>query len=494
MMNNQATTTRIDPIGTHTKPPSAAIKRLLPWLVAVAYFMESLDTTILSTAVPVIARAMGVAPLSMKAVLASYTLSLAIFIPVSGWMADRFGTRQVFACAIALFTSASFLCGISDNVYLLVACRVLQGCGGAMMVPVGRLTLVRTFDKSEIVRVLSFVTIPGWIGPILGPVVGGFIVAHLHWGYIFFVNLPIGILGLILVLLYLPDYREKEKKPFDIAGFILFGSGIALLSYVLEIFGEHIVTPGETVALLAVSLALIGAYGVHSLRTSSTLLDLSLFHIRTFSVSVMGSFFSRLGVGGVPFLLPLLYQLALGFTPMQSGLLIMPQAVAGIIAKFALPGLLERFGYRKVLMANTVLMGLLLMLFATVGPGTPVWVIVVQASCYGACTSLQYTTMNTMAYADIDEQKLSSAGSIASTAQELSISFGIAAAGLITAMFIPDHVSAQSSMMMSLGLHEAFLVLGGLTILSTLIFSKLKDEDGANIVHGQQVQMRRGYR
>src|ERR1700730_1627933 len=209
MMNNQSTPPRIDPIGPHTKPPSAAIKRLLPWLVAVAYFMESLDTTVLNTAVPVIARAMGVAPLSMKAVLASYTLSLAIFIPVSGWMADRFGTRQVFGCAIGLFTSASFLCGISDNVYLLVACRVLQGCGGAMMVPVGRLTLVRTFDKSEIVRVLSFVTIPGWIGPILGPVVGGFIVAHLHWGYIFFVNLPIGILGLILVLLYLPDYPEK---------------------------------------------------------------------------------------------------------------------------------------------------------------------------------------------------------------------------------------------------------------------------------------------
>jgi MFS family permease len=302
---------------------------------------------------------------------------------------------------------------------------------------------------------------------------------------------PIGILGLILVLLYLPDYREEEHKRFDIAGFILFGSGIAILSYVLEIFGERILTAGETLTLLAVSLGLLAAYGVHSLRTSSPLLDLSLFHIRTFSVSVMGSFFSRLGVGGVPFLLPLLYQLTLGFTPMQSGLLIMPQAIAGIIAKLALPRLLDQLGYRNLLMANTILMGLLLMLFATVGPGTPVWLIVAQASCYGACTSLQYTTMNTMAYADIPEHKLSNATSIASTAQELSISFGIAAAGLITAMLIPDHVLAESSNMMRVGIHQAFLVLGGLTMLSTLIFSKLKDEDGANVIQRKQIQTRR---
>src|SRR6202046_3608506 len=221
-----------------TPQPAVASKRLLPWLVAVAFFMESLDTTILNTAVPTISAALHVAPLSMKSVLASYTLSLALFIPISGWMADRFGTRRVFASAIGVFMLGSFLCGISSNIHALVACRILQGCGGSMMVPVGRLTVVRTFAKSELVRAMSFVAIPALIGPMLGPIAGGLIVGYLHWRVIFFVNVPIGLAGLILVFLHLPDYREKWN-PLDIIGLILFGSGIALLSYVLEVFGEH---------------------------------------------------------------------------------------------------------------------------------------------------------------------------------------------------------------------------------------------------------------
>ena len=214
-------------------------KRLLPWLVAVAFFMESLDTTILNTAVPAIAEALKVAPLSMKSVLASYTLSLAVFIPISGWMADRFGTRRVFASAIGLFTLGSFLCGISSSIHILVGCRILQGCGGAMMVPVGRLTLVETFAKSELVRTMSFVAIPALIGPMLGPLAGGLIVGFFHWRMIFFVNIPIGLTGLYLVYRYLPDYRREKSNPLDLAGLLLFGSGIGLLSYVLEVFGEH---------------------------------------------------------------------------------------------------------------------------------------------------------------------------------------------------------------------------------------------------------------
>src|SRR6267378_938601 len=210
---------------------SESVKRLLPWLVAVAFFMESLDTTILNTAVPAIAKALSVVPLSMKAVLSSYTLSLAMFIPISGWMADRFGTRRVFSSAIGFFTLGSFFCGISSNIHGLVACRILQGFGGAMMVPVGRLTLVRTFPKSELIRAMSFVAIPGLIGPMLGPIVGGLIVSYLHWRVIFFVNLPIGLLGLYLVYRHLPDYREENSRPLDSIGLILFGCGIALLSY-----------------------------------------------------------------------------------------------------------------------------------------------------------------------------------------------------------------------------------------------------------------------
>jgi EmrB/QacA subfamily drug resistance transporter len=289
----------------------------VPWLIAVAFFMESLDTTILNTAVPTIAAALHVAPLSMKSVLASYTLSLAVFIPISGWMADRFGTRRVFASAIGIFTLGSFLCGISSNLHVLVACRILQGCGGSMMVPVGRLTVVRTFAKSELVRAMSFVAIPGLIGPMLGPIAGGLIVGYFHWRLIFFVNVPIGLAGLFMVYLHLPDYRE-HTHPLDVAGLILFGSGVALLSYVLEVFGEHTLSIREILGLLAVSILLLAGYAFHATKTAYPMLNLILFRLRTFRAAVSGSFLTRLGIGGIPFLFPLLYQVGLGFTPIQS--------------------------------------------------------------------------------------------------------------------------------------------------------------------------------
>jgi EmrB/QacA subfamily drug resistance transporter len=469
-------------------PPALDVKRLLPWLVAVAFFMESLDTTILNTAVPVISKALGVTVLSMKSVLASYTLSLAVFIPISGWMSDRFGTRRVFASAIGLFTLGSFLCGLTSNIHLLVACRILQGLGGAMMVPVGRLTLVRTFPKSELVRAMSFVAIPGLIGPMLGPLAGGLIVGYFPWRAIFFLNIPIGIAGLILVYLRLPDYRAATTKPLDLLGLILFGSGIALLSYVLEIFGEHTLSMGEILGLLAISLALIFGYGLHALRTPYPLLQLGLFKIRTFAAAVSGSFFTRLGIGGVPFLLPLLYQLGLGLTPIQSGLLIMPQAAAAMSTKFLMPKILDRFGYRTVLISNTVVLGLLLMLFATIRLGTPIWLIVVQAFSYGALTSTQYTAMNTLVYADVPETGASNASSMASTFQQLSISFGVAAAGLTTVFFVPDRLRGDSGAMTS-GLHQAFLALGAFTILSTIVFARLKPTDGADETHQKDIHL-----
>jgi EmrB/QacA subfamily drug resistance transporter len=462
-----------------TPSPATASKHILPWLVAVAFFMESLDTTILNTAVPAISAALQVSPLNMKSVLASYTLSLAVFIPISGWMADRFGTRRVFASAIGLFTLGSFLCGLSSNIHLLVACRILQGCGGAMMVPVGRLTLVRTFAKSELIRAMSFVAIPGLIGPMLGPVAGGLIVGYFHWRVIFFLNIPIGLFGLVMVYMHLPDYRE-ETHPLDAVGLILFGSGIALLSYVLEIFGEHTLGVGEILGLLAISVALLGGYLLHAKGTAYPLLQLSLFRIRTFSAAVSGSFFTRLGIGGVPFLLPLLYQVGLGFTAIQSGLLIMPQAIGAISFKFLMPKLLARVGFRGVLISNTVVLGVLLLVFATIGLGTPVWLIVLQAFCYGTFSSLQYTSMNTLAYADISEEQTSGASSIASTMQQMSISFGVASAGLATAFFIPATVHTNRAEMIH-GIHEALVVLGGFTVLSTLIFHRLKSGDGSSV-------------
>jgi EmrB/QacA subfamily drug resistance transporter len=458
---------------------SAAGRRLLPWLVAVAFFMESLDTTILNTAVPAISAALGVTPLSMKAVLASYTLALAVFIPISGWMADRFGTRRVFASAIGVFTLGSFLCGVSGNIHLLVACRVLQGCGGAMMVPVGRLTLVRTFAKSELVRVMSFVSIPALIAPMLGPIAGGLIVGYLHWRVIFFLNIPIGLAGLILVYLHLPDYREENVHPLDVVGLILFGSGIGLLSYVLEIFGEHTLSAGEMFGLLATSVALLAGYGIHAESLEFPLLKLRLFRIRTFRAAAAGGFFTRLGIGGIPFLLPLLYQVGMGFTPIQSGLLVTPQALGAMSIKPFMPRILRRIGYRGVLGSNTVIIGVLLMVFATIGLHTRVWAIVLEAFLYGAFTSLQYTSMNTLVYADIKDPDASSASSIASTAQQMSISFGVAIAGLSTAFFVPS--ANSGSVPMIHGIHKALIALGVLTVASTIVFRSLKSGDGNDV-------------
>ncbi len=455
-------------------------KRLLPWLVAVAFFMESLDTTILNTAVPAIAAALKVAPLSLKSVLASYTLSLAVFIPISGWMADRFGTRRVFASAIGVFTLGSLLCGLSSNIHVLVGCRMLQGFGGAMMVPVGRLTLVRTFAKSELVRAMSFVAIPSLIAPMLGPVAGGMIVGYFHWRVIFFVNIPIGLIGLYMVYLHLPDYREAQTNPLDVSGLVLFGSGVGLLSYVLEVFGEHTLGAAELVGMLAIAAVLLATYGFRAARTRFPLLRLSLFRLRTFRAAVSGSFFTRLGIGGIPFLFPLLYQVGLGFTPIQSGMLLMPQAAAAMLMKVTMPTILARLGYRGVLISNTVILGVMILFFATIGVNTPVWLIALQAFGFGFFTSLQYTSMNTLVYADVPQEQTSSASTIASTMQQMSISFGVATASLATAFFVPDRFHSSPAEMIH-GIHKAFLVLGTLTVLSTTIFGDLKSGDGDDV-------------
>ena len=461
-------------------PAPAAAGRLLPWLVAVAFFMQSLDTTILNTAVPSIARALGVAPLSMKAVLSSYTLSLAVFIPVSGWMANRFGTRRVFAGAIGLFALGSLLCGLARNIHLLVAFRVLQGCGGAMLVPVGRLTLVRAFAKSELIRAMSFVAIPALIGPMIGPFAGGLITAYFHWSVIFFLNVPIGLAGLYLVYRYLPDFREPHSAPLDIAGLLLFSSGIALLSYVLEVFGEHRLSALAILGLLILSALLLSGYGLHAARAAQPLLRLSLFQLRTFRAAVSGSFFTRIAIGGIPFLFPLLYQVGLGYDPVQSGLLMMPQALAAMSLKLTMPSILARFGYRTVLITNTAALGVLIVLFATIGVGTPVWLIVAQSFAYGFFQSLQFTSMNTLVYADVNAADAGSASTIASTAQQLSMSFGVAVASLVAAAFLPDRFHTDATQMIH-GVHEAFVVLGVATVVSSAVFYGLRRTDGSAV-------------
>ncbi len=346
-----------------------------------------------------------------------------------------------------------------------------------MMVPVGRLTLVRTFAKSELIRTMTFVAIPGLVGPMIGPFVGGLIVAYFHWRTLFFINLPIGLWGLYLVYWHLPDYQETKTRPLDVVGFILFGTGIALLSYVLEVFGEHTLSGREMLGLLGLSLALLAGYGVHASNAVFPLLRLGLLRIRTFRAAVVGGFVTRIGIGGIPFLFPLLYQVGLGFTPVQSGLLMMPQALAAMSLKVFMPRILARFGYRQVLIFNTVMLGLLILLFASIGLRTPVWLIVLQAFSFGFFASMQYTSMNSLVYADVTAGQTSSASTIASTGQQMSISFGVASASLATAFFIPDRFHSNAPEMIH-GIHQAFLVMGGLTIVSSAVFHQLRKGDG----------------
>ncbi|QLQ03407.1 MAG: DHA2 family efflux MFS transporter permease subunit [Thiobacillus sp.] len=461
----------------------ATVKRYLPWVVAVALFMEQLDTTIVNTAVPAMAESLQVTPLSLKAVVASYILSLAVCIPVSGWMADRYGTRRVFSIAVGLFTFSSVLCGLALNAPMLVAARILQGVGAAMMMPVGRLTIIRTFPKSELLRAMNFVIIPALIGPLLGPTVGGLIVHWVSWRYIFFVNVPMGLLALWLAHRHMPDYRGDAARPLDVVGLVLFGSGTALLSWLLEIFGEHRIDATSAAVLLLLCVSLLAAYVWHARETPHPLLRLRLFRVRTFRISVMGGFVTRLGVGGMPFLLPLLYQLGLGLPAWQSGLLMMPTAAAAMGMKIIAPRVLAHFGYRRILIVNTVMIGCVISLFSLVNPATPIALIVLLGLSMGFFNSLQFTSMNSMAYADIDTPDSSMASTIASSLQQMSMSFGLACGSLIAGWYLGD-LPQTDRVAVTTALHHAFLTLAGLTILSSLSFWSLRPRDGEIVSRG----------
>ena len=460
-----------------------AVKAYLPWVVATALFMEQLDSTIVNTAVPAMAAGLHVEPLSLKAVVGSYILSLAVCIPVSGWMADRYGTRRVFGLAVAIFTLASVLCALAANVPMLVAARVLQGAGAAMMMPVGRLAIIRAFPKSELVAAMNFVIIPALIGPLLGPAVGGLIVHWLSWREIFFVNVPVGMVALLLIYRHMPDYQSSETRPLDVIGLVLFGTGTALLSWLLEIFGEHRLDATSAAVLLAIAISLLGAYLLHARQVAFPLLRLALFRVRTFRVAVMGGFVTRLGIGGLPFLLPLLYQLGMGLPAWQSGLLMMPMVAAAMGMKFLISRVLRQYGYRRILIFNTLAIGLTICLFSQVVATTPIALIVVLGLMQGFFNSLQFSSMNTMTYSDIEPADQSMASTMASTLQQLSMSFGLACGSLVTGWYL-GNLPQTDRLAVTSALHHAFLTLGAITVLSSISFWTLRPEDGASVSRG----------
>jgi MFS family permease len=366
---------------------------------------------------------------------------------------------------------------------MLVAARVLQGMGAAMMMPVGRLAVIRTFPKSELLVAMNFIIIPALIGPLLGPTVGGLIVHWLSWRDIFFVNVPVGVAAQWLIHRYMPDYRGDTPRELDIVGLVLFGTGTALLSWLMEVFGEHRLDATSAAVLLFIAISLLAAYGVHANRTEYPLLRLALFRVRTFRVSVVGGFVTRLGLGGMPFLLPLLYQLGLGLPAWQSGLLMMPMAAAAMGMKLIASRILARYGYRKVLVVNTLMIGVTVTLFSFVFTGTPVLVIVLLGLAQGFFNSLQFTSMNSMAYADINATDTSMASTIASSMQQLSMSFGLACGSLVTAWYLGD-VPQTDRLAVGSALHHAFITLGVLTMMSSLSFWTLRPGDGNEVSQG----------
>jgi len=455
-----------------TSDPSASLdpraKRTLLWLVAASFFMQMLDSTIVNTATPSIAVSMAVAPLALKTALTSYTLSLAVFIPVSAWLADRFGTRRVFWNAILIFTLGSLACGLAQNLWMLVLARVAQGFGGALMMPVGRLALVRAFDKSEFVNAISLASIPGLIGPAIGPLLGGFFSDYMTWRMIFLVNIPIGVAGLLLTRRHMPDYRGAPRVPFDLGGFLLFALGIGLLSAALDQVTDGAYAFAAVAGLVAA--AGLVAYVIRSRRIEAPVVDLRYLRIRSFRVAFDGGFATRLGVGGIYFLLTLLFQVGFGYSAVTAGLLQMPQALAMILMRFFAGAIIRHQGYRRVLITNTLLAGALIMLFATFSAATPTWLVCTQVFVYGFVMSLQYTAMNTLGFVDLAPAQASMGASMTSIVQNLSMSFGIAFASLLMAMFLngthagPAYIAA---------FRATVLVLGAITVLSTWIFRRL---------------------
>ncbi len=445
--------------------------------------MEQLDATIVNTAVPSIAASLQVTPLSLKSIVSCYILSLAVGIPVSGWMADRFGTRRVFGVAIMVFTLASVLCGLAQSIPMMIAARLLQGLGGAMMMPVGRLTIIRTFPKAELLGAMNFVIIPALIGPLLGPTLGGLIVHWTTWRVIFFINVPVGLIALFLVYRYMPDYRGETRRPLDVVGLILFSSGTAILSWLLEIFGEHTLSVPVTALLFALSIGLLLGYLVHAQGMAFPLLRLSLMRVRTFRISVAGGFVTRLGIGGLPFLLPLLYQVGIGLPAWQSGMLMMPAALAAMGMKFLSQRLLKRFGYRNILTVNTVCIGITIALYALVDAATPFVFIVLISMMQGFFNSMQFSSMNSLAYADIGDNDSSMASTISSSFQQLSMSFGLAGGSIVAAWYLGKVPQTDHAMVTS-ALHHAFLALAMVTALSSLTFWRLRREDGESISRG----------
>ena len=458
--------------------PPSSYDRVVPLIVAVALFMENMDSTVIATSLPAIARALGTDPLALKLAVTSYLLALAICIPASGWTADRFGARHVFRIAIGVFVLGSIGCALSRSLEEFVLARIVQGMGGAMMTPVGRLILVRSIDKRLLVHAMSLVTIPALVGPICGPPLGGFITTYASWHWIFIINVPIGLAGLAMATRYIPDVRAERPAPFDFVGFILSGLGIGGLAFGLSVMGLEFLPIGVVAALLGVGAASAAAYIVYARHKAAPILDLGLLKLPTFRASIFGGFLFRLGIGALPFLLPLLLQIGFDLTPFQSGLITFTGALGSMFMKAAVAGVLRRLGYRPVLVYNSLLSAAFLAACASFVPGMPFAAMIVILLSGGFFRSLQFTSINTLAYAEIEPQLMSRATTLVSVAQQLSLSTGVAVGALVVETTLRlKHGTTMSAM----DFPPAFLAVGALSASAAFVFARLPPDAGAEL-------------
>jgi EmrB/QacA subfamily drug resistance transporter len=406
--------------------PEARPIWLVPLVVASALFMENMDAAVIGTSLPAIARDLGEDPVILKLALTSYLLSLAVFIPISGWCADRFGARPLFQIAISVFIVSSLGCAMADSLIELILARALQGIGGAMMVPVGRLILLRAVPKSQMVQAMAYLTIPALFAPMVGPPVGGYITTYYDWRLIFWINIPFGLLAITLAGLYMPNVKGERTSRLDWTGFALSGIGLATLIFGFTIAGRDALPAWAAPVLMAIGATLLTAYIWHARRTSDPILDLSLLKVPTFVTSVAGGGLFRLGIGAVPFILPLMLQVGFGLSPLDSGLITFASAAGALAMKFTAPSILRRFGFRSVLTVNALICGCFLASYAAFSPETPHLVIVLVLLVAGFFRSLQFTSLNAIAYADIDSRTMSRATALVAVAQQLFVSAGVA--------------------------------------------------------------------
>ncbi len=448
----------------------------LPWIAAMAFFMQALDATILNTALPAIAESLNRSPLAMQSAIISYTLTVAMLIPVSGWLADRFGTRRVFMLAVTLFTLGSLACALSSSLGELVIFRVIQGVGGAMMMPVARLALLRAYPRSELLPVLNFVTMPGLVGPILGPVLGGVLVTWASWHWIFLINIPIGIAGLFYARKFMPNFTTPRRK-FDMGGFFLFGLSLVLFSSGMELFGEKVVATWLAISIIFSGILLFLLYIRHARRHPTPLISLSLFNTRTFSVGIAGNIASRLGTGCVPFLMPLMLQVGFGYPALIAGCMMAPTAVGSILAKSGVTQVLRRLGYRRTLVGVTVFIGVMIAQFSLQSAALPVWMLILPLFVLGMAMSIQFTSMNTITLADLSDENASGGNSMLAVTQQLSISLGVAVSAAVLRFY--EGFDSNNTVEQ---FHSTFITMGVLTVVSALVFMLLKPKDGQNLI------------